>query len=370
MADFYYSDQAATNNKKSDSLLLRVVDLVMLLLSVPAFLALLITLISSHISPAAGWIFSITGLVTPAIYLFAFFMALYWIIRWRWRYATILIIPLAIGAPGVSRYYNIETSKSYGEPSRRGTVRLMTYNVKNFSDREGQKSTPEMNKFLDSSDLDIVCFQEFRGSLMPPESQPELFSNFYSAKIDGMAIFSRFKILDSSKDLINEEFDSGSAFWTDLLVAKDTIRLFNIHLHTTTITSNDDTYLRKMEFLADSLSEDKFRSMVKRFKTTSIGRATQADTLATHIAASPYRVIVCGDFNDTPNSYAYRKISKGLQDAFQEVGIGYSHTFDGFLNLLRIDYILAKEPTQVLSYEVLDSVQLSDHLPVVTTLKL
>ena len=36
------------------------------------------------------------------------------------------------------------------------------------------------------------------------------------------------------------------------------------------------------------------------------------------IDQSPYPVIVCGDLNDVPNSYAYNHIGRGLRNAFVE----------------------------------------------------
>ncbi len=66
-------------------------------------------------------------------------------------------------------------------------------------------------------------------------------------------------------------------------------------------------------------------------------------------------------------SYVYRTMARGLRDAFRECGSGYSHTFRGFYNTLRIDYVLSGgfEP---LSYEVLP-VDYSDHHPVVVRLR-
>ena len=53
-----------------------------------------------------------------------------------------------------------------------------------------------------------------------------------------------------------------------------------------------------------------------------------------------------------------------MQDAFSECGSGYSYTFRGFYNLLRIDYVLLSEGLECVAYEV-PEVKLSDHLPVV-----
>ena len=52
-------------------------------------------------------------------------------------------------------------------------------------------------------------------------------------------------------------------------------------------------------------------------------RAPQADSVAKYVKEHPYQyTVVCGDFNDSPLSYAHRVIGEGLQDAFVERGSG------------------------------------------------
>ena len=36
----------------------------------------------------------------------------------------------------------------------------------------------------------------------------------------------------------------------------------------------------------------------------------------------PYPIIICGDFNDTPVSYAYQQLGDNMIDAFLESGNG------------------------------------------------
>ena len=45
-------------------------------------------------------------------------------------------------------------------------------------------------------------------------------------------------------------------------------------------------------------------------------RAIQADELHAFINKQTKPVILCGDFNDLPNSYAVNTISKNMKDAF------------------------------------------------------
>jgi endonuclease/exonuclease/phosphatase family metal-dependent hydrolase len=95
-------------------------------------------------------------------------------------------------------------------------------------------------------------------------------------------------------------------------------------------------------------------------------RGMQANIIAKYIAKSPYPVIVCGDFNDTPTSYAYNTI-KGtkLKDSFIEKGFGMAKTYNGSMPSFRIDYILSDSTFTTKSFDVMNHVKDSDHFPVV-----
>jgi endonuclease/exonuclease/phosphatase family metal-dependent hydrolase len=78
---------------------------------------------------------------------------------------------------------------------------------------------------------------------------------------------------------------------------------------------------------------------------------------------------VCGDFNDTPNSYTYHQIAKNLNDAFQEAGSGIGTTYIGAIPFLRIDYILySPEFFTPLFFRIIPK-KLSDHFPISSALR-
>ena len=152
----------------------------------------------------------------------------------------------------------------------------------------------------------------------------------------------------------------GQSVWVDLLVGDDTIRIFNNHLHSTAITVHDDKYLSDHQFLTDTAGGAKIKNIFRRFRDNTIARA---------LAATPGCKIGCVDFNDTPMSYASRVIAQDLDDAFRASGKGYSYTFRGFMDVLRIDYVLYSEDLECLDYQVLYDVDLTDHDPVVVRLR-
>ena len=86
------------------------------------------------------------------------------------------------------------------------------------------------------------------------------------------------------------------------------------------------------------------RLLIRKLAEASAIRAPQADSIAQEIAASRYPyIIVCGDFNDTPISYAHRVIEKGLNDAFTKSGRGLGISYNQNKFYFRIDNILASK---------------------------
>ena len=91
-------------------------------------------------------------------------------------------------------------------------------------------------------------------------------------------------------------------------------------------------------------------------------RAEEARVIKEHMQSSLYPIILCGDFNDTPLSYAYNTISENLKDAFKESGKGIGQSFVK-LPALRIDYILHNESFKSYNYTK-HKQKLSDHYAV------
>ena len=164
---------------------------------------------------------------------------------------------------------------------------------------------------------------------------------------------------------------SASSVWADVLVGDDTVRVFNNHLHSTAINAADNEYITEHRFLSDTARETKIRSIVERLRENSVLRAAQVDSIARVVGETRTRRIICGDFNDTPASYAYHTVrGKRLRDAFVAKGRGLQGTYGGFFNMFRLDYILTdREAVEVLHYYPFDVVY-SDHMPVAAAVAL
>lgn len=92
-------------------------------------------------------------------------------------------------------------------------------------------------------------------------------------------------------------------------------------------------------------------------------RASQADSVSKLVSSSPYPVMVVGDFNDLPSSYAYTKIRANLKDAFVEKGFGLGWTFSEKIFKFRIDHILYDPSIKLVDFKLDNKVHFSDHYP-------
>ena len=202
---------------------------------------------------------------------------------------------------------------------------------------------------------DIVCLQEFgvaksgnnlrmsdvKSALRDyPYSHIEYTTNTKRKSV-GIATFSKYPIVRRGNLGIDSRFNV--VIFSDVVVDGDTVRVYNCHLESNKLTPDD------VQAQSDLIQDfDTHRasvyagSIVRKLSAAYRLRATQARQVAKSVSVSPYPVLLCGDFNDVPSSFAYNTIrrSKKLVDAFVERGNGLGLTYQHNLIHVRIDYIM------------------------------
>jgi endonuclease/exonuclease/phosphatase family metal-dependent hydrolase len=186
----------------------------------------------------------------------------------------------------------------------------------------------------------------------------------------GLATFSNYPIISSRKmDFSNTNMSF--CLVTDIAFPTDTVRVINVHLESIRFRKEDYMFVNELANNRNSGNDLKqgSRVILSKMKRAYMKRAVQVNELKAIIADSPYRTMVCGDFNDTPTSYVYRQVTEPLQDAFKIAGSGLGQTYRELLPILRIDYILPDKSMKVFHYKTIHS-DLSDHYPIVARIGL
>lgn len=348
----------------------RLVKHTLLFFNLLAILALLTAYLSGQISPEKCWIPSFFGLAYPVILGLNVIFVLFWLIV-RPLYVIVPLSVILAGWSFISRYVQLE-----GKSSETGDIRITSYNVHHFKGSgvlsQNQTAT-EIIRFLKEQQPDIICLQEARlrqnniFNLQKTVQELDFINHYQYARTSntfGSVTLSRFPIVHMGE--IRFEHSRNITIYTDLLVGTDTIRIFNVHLHSYGIDPRDYTIIDSGITTEEDLMEA--REMGSKLKLGFEMRARQVDTIREMISKTSYPVIVCGDLNDIPASYSYHQLGNGLKDAFVCSGKGIGRTFVNKLPGLRIDYIFHSPVFESFNFKTHDF-RHSDHLPVSTTLK-
>ena len=333
-------------------------------------------------NPAFWWF---TGFFTLAAFYLLVLLVLF-ILLWifaKSRWALISIIAIALAYKPVTNIIPLRFSSSFNL-QKNNSLRVMSWNVEHFDILE-HKTHPEkkqqMLNLINEYQPDIACFQEMVGgdknpqaiNYLPDFMQQLHFADYfysYNVKLDfdgnhhfGIIIFSKFPIINKQTVSFYPN-DYNSIFqYVDIVKGGDTIRVFNIHLQSLKFSANNLKYIDHPEF-EDSAAIAQSKNIIGKFKVGFLKRMVQAERIKAALNKSIYPVIICGDFNDVPNSYAYETIGSGLKNAFVEKGVGFGRTFTGISPTLRIDNIFTDDKFNIQQFTGIKK-KLSDHFPII-----
>jgi endonuclease/exonuclease/phosphatase family metal-dependent hydrolase len=341
-------------------------------------LSLLLSIFAKYISPILFWLPAFFGLAFPFLFLINFIFILYWIVQFKPAFIFGLIA-LCVGIPTAYRYLQFSITDTESETKQ---LKITTYNSMLFDLYNWSKNRETRAKILnDLTEInpDILCLQEFYTSEEPGDYnnidtikhilKSEYYHSEYTItlrKYDhwGIATFSKYPIIKKGKIIFNTK-SNNICIYSDIVVNRDTIRVYNVHLQSVSFSKKDN------KFLEDVISEKKdaedevenSKSILRRLKRAFLKRSMQVDMILLHMKSCKYKVVLCGDFNETAASYSYQELSANLNDAFIEKGFGFGRTYAGKWPKFRIDYILHDRRLHCNRYRSSDET-FTDHYPI------
>lgn len=294
----------------------------------------------------------------------------FWTLQRKWRFAAIPLFALLLNITYYPKIYQLP-SFNFGNDKTGTTIRIGTYNVRNFCLDDNGNSVDSITKYISQKKLDMLCLQEV-SPYMSLESLKNIFSQFryvyltpYIFQWSNVAILSRFP-LDSAKTLSSQSWPN-YGLMVNTTIHHKKFRIITCHLQTTSWNQ-----LKGEQPIRDQLGilTSNFFKIDSVILQNSRFRASQADSIRSLIDSSPYPTIVCGDFNDPPSSYTYHKIKGNLADSFCEAGHGYGYSYRFLHKLFRIDYILfSPKSFRAVNY-ISPEIDFSDHQPVIADIGL
>jgi endonuclease/exonuclease/phosphatase family metal-dependent hydrolase len=361
---------------------------IILFLNILAVIALVVVYLGTQIRPIDFWPLAFAGLTYPFIVTANLLFVIYWLLVRRWYFIISLVFVLA----GWNQLRSFIGTGNYfsSQPENADNIKVASYNVQVFglyNYGPGWKLNLEQRnsifRFLEHEDFDIICFQEFvhdaTEAFKTLDTIPSILRAKYyhtgftmeSHKINffGLATFSAYPIINKG-EIKFRSLMGNHCIYSDIKIGNDTIRVYNVHFESIGLSSEDFMFV-------DDLNEPLAKrqniisgtvNLLQRIRAAFLYRTRQVEIVAEHISNSPYPVILAGDFNDTPASWAYNHLRSLLKDSFTS-GFGTGFTHNGRVPALRIDYIMHSHHFSSQSF-VTGNQKYSDHYPLWTTLSI
>ncbi|MEG1553849.1 MAG: endonuclease/exonuclease/phosphatase family protein [Rikenellaceae bacterium] len=319
---------------------------------------------AKYITPQESWVITLIGIGLLPVLIVNFIILIYWLIK-RNSLAIAPLIAILLNICFITSMFQVDFRK----PTKTHIdLKVATYNIHGFAQQDFYFIMRGISNFMKEEKVDVVCFQEFyENDRYTLDSLCRIFSDmpYFSApaQTNGaeLAIFSKYPIAEHS--LVRFANTENSSMWADIVTHNDTVRIFNNHFQTTNINQSKREIANFKTNVTNEVGKESFDIIMSRLYVNSCMRVSQVATIKNIIDTTRHEVIVCGDFNDTPASYAYRQIAQILSDGFKSCGKGYAATFNPFYKILRLDYIFYSKGIEGIRYYS-PSKNFSDHNPV------
>ena len=359
--------------KRGASPLRKVAAVVIMLLSVLSALPLLVASYVQYLSPNEFPLLALLGLAFPIFALSTILLFLILLVLYP-RYSLLPLVALLLAIPAMRQYCPINRGNDRLITNKPG-FSMLSYNVYHFNDVEKELYPDiEYNRTLQNIiniDADIVALQEtvtkfpLRNKRYNFSSQQlEQLNNLYPYQIyqNRLHLLSKYPVHVVS-DTTFTKTALMSVFEVDVDGRKLTI--LNNHLQSIGFTQDDKELYVELTSAPDSI-ENKvggIKVIGRKLLDAFTLRASQAEAVDSIARSIDGNVIICGDINDTPNSYAYRTLAHSRRDAFLELGSGPGYTYLADRMWVRIDYIIYQGDMDARYIKVEDK-HSSDHYPI------
>lgn len=357
-------------------------DKLIVFLAILAAIGLILGTLAGDKNPVTYILIAFAGLAYPFCLLANLIFLGWWLLRKKWIFALLTVGVIGFGWHTLIATFGLFGNQGNDEKADAKMLRLMTYNVHNFKPY-GDEITVEVKEkmftVVNNQHPDVVCFQEFFTKFKGPYDIVDSLKNrlkmpyFYfqpsmksQSEAIGLAIFSKYPMENKGVINFDNSLGNGSIF-VDLRINNQLVRIYNIHFQSISFDKEDYVYIDKVKEMDPKMNATK--RILKMLKTAFQKRSVQVEVMKQHMKSCTTPYVICGDFNDTPASYAVNKMTDSLNNAFIKKGQGLGRTYNGKFPNFQIDYIATTKDFEIMNYKIIEA-KLSDHFPVRSDLRL
>ncbi|MBD5329780.1 MAG: hypothetical protein HDS03_07875 [Bacteroides sp.] len=355
-----------------------VKPLVRTILRIASFVLYALTLLAAfggHINPAyiTFPVFFVTAM--PYFVIATMIVILLWVLCGRWITAGIGVFTLFLAWSPITTAIPFHSSKKATPGSV--TFKVMTYNILHGDDQEKGNDAPGNRSFeyVINSGADIVCLQEVN-TLHDPGEIHNLASfkdTLYKVyPYTAGPLFSDQKVLSKYPiRMLNHEafFGSGDNRWMSaykVTIKGRELTLINMHLISMSLSDKERDIVKDIAKGNGKEAMGELKgSIMNKFHNKTVFRADRAAAIRRAIDNVHGPLIICGDFNDVPESWCYRLLrGDDLRDAYVETSFGPLVTYNRHAFWFHLDQIFFRGPIEALNVKK-GRIRSSDHYPLI-----
>lgn len=335
---------------------------------------------AGHISPESSPVLASAGYALPMFIILNALFILAWVAA-RPKMALLPIAGFIVCYCPVRAYCPLNIKRDIPADA----LKVITFNVQSLDKSkyppDGGGAHPAL-EYLKAQDADIVCLQECPLNDATHRLMEGVYPYIDTVKHDKngstLAVMSKFPVVKKERIAYPSAGNLSAAFF--IKMGHDTLLVINNHLETSGLTLGERDEFNNMVhnayngfdnggILLSDTTKKSSRKLLAKLGESAKRRAPQARAVAEYVRKNKGKsVILCGDFNDTPISYAHRTIAKGLTDCYVESGNGPGWSYNHGFMRVRIDNIMCSSHWKPCSCKVDTSIEASDHFPVVCLL--
>lgn len=331
-------------------------------------------LLSPYLSPRISQVPAFLNLGFLILLFLLMVLWLYYLIFRRWRYLILYTVVILISSGYILNTFPLNFGKGLRADR---DLRVMTYNVIEFTQKDETTGEPLAAKFILEKGADIVALQE-AGYYTRGKKNEELLKNFFgkqypyihSAKGKSQALLSKYPILYVD-EIEYSSIGNGTHAYIIQLPNNRTLLAVNNHMESYVLKDKEiekyKDYIRdfKPKEIPKQLLEVKRRLGPKLNQRAYAAEIVKKEVERLRLKYEPDYVIIMGDLNDTPMSYTYQQLKSGYQDAFAQTGLGMKVSYNEPFMPFRIDHLFYDGALKATGSEIPSKRKYSDHNPLI-----
>ena len=358
------------------SLLRPILFTAMKIVSGIVFLLTIISAYGGHVNPQYFALPAMMSLVLPYFAIMTMLLTIFWACFRKIIFTGLGVLTIFICMPPLSQAVPLGSKKSAGNDE--DTFKIISWNVCHSVDvRYPGSDGSRTVEYMLHSGADVICLAELNNfsthefNNTPQPLIDSLFAVYPYRKgtvNTDIKIMARYPIEEIQVPKKNKgKIDY--LFFRVKFPNRKNLTVGVAHLYSYELSEQERQVvaeIKSIETAKESVKEFK-GSIYSKLKEAFRMRSKDAEGLREIIDSIPLQepLIICGDFNDVPTSWAYNLIrGEDMRDAYAETNIGPAFTYNLHRFYFHIDQMLYRGNLEALRLDV-GKIDSSDHYPLI-----